>query len=239
MNQHSAGVLNGSFVIDSGLGYQRFCSSFLATEKEGFDREILFTNEESLDYVYRQEDSWPPVIGDPAEEQVGLVVAVDVRTGQQRPIYGMGRHNHENAVAIPGYDDLVVLSGDDTFTSGPLLGVQGVTAPAQSQVYSYIAPDTDALMADEGTLWAFVSDTPGVRNYYDVLPGSGTVVTGRFIPVPKTIATGKNADGSEIKAADVGFPAPPNNGSWQRDNRPPNTDAASTGRSGCSSTGAT
>ena len=60
LNQHSAGVLNGSFVIPSSGGFQRFCSNYLATAKEGFDRDILFTNEESPDYVLRQEDSWPP-----------------------------------------------------------------------------------------------------------------------------------------------------------------------------------
>jgi hypothetical protein len=74
-------------------------------------------------------------------------------------------------------------------------------------------------LADEGDLWAFVSDTPGVTNYYDVLPGSGTVVTGHFIQVPKNIATGLNPDGTEVKAADVGFPLPPTNASWQRDLR--------------------
>jgi hypothetical protein len=58
-----------------------------------------------------------------------------------------------------------------------------------------------------------------VKNYYDVIPGSGTVVTGHFVKVPKAIATGLNPDGSEIKAADVGFPPPPTNGSWQRDLR--------------------
>jgi hypothetical protein len=220
LNQHSAGVLNGSFAIDSSLGYQRFCSSFLATSKEGFDRDILFTNEESLDYVLRQEDSWPPALDDPAARQVGLVVALDVRTGQQRPIYGMGRHNHENSVALPGFDSLVVLSGDDTFTSGPLTGVFPAGAvPSQSQLFSYIAPSTEALLADEGDLYAFVSDTPGVKNYYQVLPNSGTVVTGHFIKVPKEIATGLRADGSEVRAADFGFPLPPNNGSWQLDNR--------------------
>jgi hypothetical protein len=91
--------------------------------------------------------------------------------------------------------------------------------PSQSQIYSYVAPSTNALLADEGDLWAFVSDTPGVRNYYDVLPNSGTVVTGHFIPVPKNIATGLNPDGSEVKAADFGFPLPPTNGSWQLDLR--------------------
>jgi hypothetical protein len=222
LNQQSAGVLNGSFVISSTSGYQRFCSNYLATGKEGFDREILFTNEESPDYVYRQEASWPPTPGDPAEEEAGLVVALDVRTGKQRPIYGMGRHNHENNVAIPGYGHPVVFSGDDTFTSGPLTNPTNTSvklAPAQSQLYSYIAPSADKLLADEGDLWAFVSDTPGVRNYYDVAPGSGTEVTGHFIKVPKDIATGKNPDGSELKAADKGYPLPPTDGSWQLDLR--------------------
>lgn len=222
LNQQSAGVLNGSFVIPSSLGYQRFCSNYLATAKEGFDRDILFTNEESPDYALRQEASWPPSLTDPAQKEAGLVVALDVRTGKHKSIHGMGRHNHENNVAIPGFDDLVVLSGDDTFTSGPLTGVFPAGAvPSQSQLYSYIAPSTDALLADEGELWAFVSDTPGVKNYYNVLPNSGTVVTGHFIQVPKDIATGLNADGSELKAVDKGYPLPPSNGSWQTDLRNP------------------
>ena len=220
LNAHSAGVLNGSFVISKESGYQRFCSNFLATAKEGFTRDILFTNEESPDYVLRQTNSWPPAIGDPAEKEGGLVVALDVRTGKHHPIYGMGRHNHENSVAIPGYGYPVVLSGDDTFTSGPLTGVFPAGAvPSQSQLYSYIAPTTNAVLKDKGDLWAFVSDTPGVKNYYNVLPGSGTVVTGHFIKVPKDIATGLNPDGSEMKAADKGYPPPPNNLSWQNDLR--------------------
>jgi hypothetical protein len=221
LNQHSAGVLNGSLAIESSAGYQRFCSNFLATSAQGFDREILFTNEESPDYVIRQEASWPPALGAADQREAGLVIALDVRTGKSKPIYGMGRHNHENNVAIPGYGHPVVISGDDTFTSGPLTG--GVfpagAVPSQSQLYSYVAPSTDALLADEGDLWAFVSDTPGVKNYYNVLPNSGTVVTGHFIQVPKNIATGLNADGSEVKAADFGYPLPPTNGSWQTDLR--------------------
>jgi hypothetical protein len=220
LNQQSAGVLNGSFAIPSSFGYQRFCSNYLATAKEGFSRSILFTNEESPDYVLRQEASWPPPIGSPAEREAGVVIALDVRNGKHHPIYGMGRHNHENNVAIPGYEKPVVFSGDDTFTSGPLTGVFAPGAvPAQSQLYSYIAPSTDGLLADEGALWAFVSDTPGVKNYYDVTPSSGTVVTGHFIQVPKDIATGLNPDGSELKAADKGYPLPPTNGSWQTDLR--------------------
>jgi hypothetical protein len=224
LNQHSAGVLNGSFAISSSSGYQRFCSNYLATAKEGFDRELLFTNEESPDYVYRQTASWPPVSGSPAEQEAGLVVALDVRNGKHKPIYGMGRHNHENNVAIPGFGYPVVFSGDDTFTSGPLTIPPGgpltaTSVPAQSQLYSYIAPSTDALLADKGDLWAFVSDTAGFSDYYDFTPGSAQVVTGHFVKVPKDIATGRNADGSELKAADKGYPLPPTNGSWQLDLR--------------------
>jgi hypothetical protein len=220
LSGRSAGVLKGSFAIPSSEGYQRFCSNYLATWKEGFSRSIFFTNEETPDYVFRREASWPPPMGSPAEREAGVVVALDVRNGKHRPIYGMGRHNHENSVAIPGYGKPVVLSGDDTFTSGPLTGVFPAGAvPAQSQLYSYIARSTDALMADNGDLWAFVSDTPGVKNYYDVAPGSGSVVTGHFIKVPKDIATGRNADGSELRAADKGYPLPPANGSWQTDLR--------------------
>jgi len=224
LNRNSAGVLDGSFVIPSSGGFQRFCSNFLATSKEGFDREILFTNEESPDYVFRHEDSWPPPIGDPDEEENGVVLALDVKSRQYHVIYGMGRHNHENSVAIPGFDDLVVLSGDDTFTSGPLTIPPGgpnteTSAASQSQLYSYIASDTDSLLNDEGDLWAFVSDNPSFDDYYDFVPGSAQTVSGHFIEVPRNIATGKNPDGSEITSADVGYPAPPTDGSWQRDLR--------------------
>jgi hypothetical protein len=129
-------------------------------------------------------------------------------------------------VAIPGFDDLVVMSGDDTFTSGPLTIPAGGplapgTRPGQSQLFSYIAPDTDSLLADEGELWGFVSDDPDFNDYYDFTPGSTQSVSGHFVKVPRNIATGLDTDGSELKAADVGFPLPPNDGSWQRDNRTP------------------
>ncbi len=229
LNQNSAGALDGSFAIPSSDGFQRFCSNYLATAKEGFSRDILFTNEESPDYALRQEDSWPPPLSNDGAEENGVVVALDVKSGQYHVIYGMGRHNHENDVAIPGFDDLVVLSGDDTFTSGPLtdplaappippaLPVQ--LGPSQSELYSYIAPDTDSLLADEGDLWAFVSDNASFDDYYDFTPGSTQSVSGHFIKVPKNIATGKNPDGSELTSTDLGYPAPPRDGSWQQDLR--------------------
>jgi len=175
-NQHSAGVLQGWYDIPSEGNYQRFCSIFLAGPEQGWDRELLFANEEATDTVNRIGTAWPatPLYGS-NPEQAGLVVALDIRTGQHRPIYGMGRHNHENSVAIPGYDDAVVLSGDDTFS-----------APA-SQLYLYRADDADAVWADEGHLYAFKAN--GAANDYGDVSGAGWV-SGTFVPVPDAIADG-------------------------------------------------
>jgi hypothetical protein len=207
LNQHSAGVLNATFAISSAANYQRFCSNYLATAKEGFTRPILFTNEEAVDWINRSGKAWPATIGADEARQAGLAVAYDVKSGTYQSIWGMGRLNHENELAIAGYGKPVVLSGDDTFTNNP----------SQSQLYSYIAPDTDALLRDEGDLWAFVSDAAGVTKYEDFVPGSPMSISGHFTRVPKDIATGRNADGSELMAADKGYPLPPNNGTWQRD----------------------
>jgi hypothetical protein len=212
----TAGVLSGELAITSGANYQRFCSNYLATASEGFDRDLLFTNEETPDWTNRTGSAWPATIGAPEAREGGFVVAYDPATGDHRPIPGMGRHNHENSVAIPGFKKAVLLSGDDTFT----------TSPSQSQLYSYIAKDADAVWNDDGRLYAFASDDPVLRRYDDFAPGNAGSITGKFIPVPKLIATGINPDGSELESEDVPaelggpFPEPPADATWQR---PPGT----------------
>jgi hypothetical protein len=173
VNRKTHGIVSGEYVIPSSANYQRFCSNFLADKAHGFSRPMLFTNEEATDFVNRTGTAWP---AGPGAEQAGLVVAYDVRSKEYRAIRGMGRHNHENSVAIPGYGRPVLLSGDDTFS-----------APA-SQLYMYVAASADAVWNDQGTLYALVSDTAAVNDYGD-LTGSATV-SGRFIPVPREVATG-------------------------------------------------
>jgi hypothetical protein len=206
LNRHTGGVLRADMVIRSSAGFQRFCSNYLATSAEGFDRPILLTNEEAIDWVNRKGTSWPATIGDDAARQAGAVVAYDVQRNKVTTIWGMGRHNHENSVAIPGYDELVVLSGDDSFVSNP----------PQAQLYSYLAGSTAALLKDEGDLWAFVADDPNVNDYYDFAVGTSMSVSGKFVKVPKDIATGRNPDGTDLVAADKGYPPPPDDGTWQR-----------------------
>jgi hypothetical protein len=207
LSRTTGAVASGEYVIASAENYQRFCSNFLADRAQGFDRPLLFTNEEGIDWVKRTGKAFPATIGADDSRQIGVVVAHDPRSGANRPIWGMGRHNHENSVAIPGFGHPVVLSGDDAF----------VNVPAQSQVYSYIASDADAVWNDQGDLWAFVSDTPGINDYDDVAPGSNPQLTGHFVKVPKNIATGRNPDGTDLMSSDVGYPPPPNTG-WQTSN---------------------
>ncbi len=177
LNQHSAGVLRGELIITSAENFQRFCSNYLATAKEGFERSIFFTNEETSDTVNRTGQAWPPVAG---AEQAGVVVATDVRSGDHKVIYGMGRLNHENDVAIAGYGHPVVLSGDDTFVSNP----------PGSQLYSYIADSANGLWNDQGDLYGFVSDNPTVDDYYDFPVGSSMSVSGHFVKLDKSAAIG-------------------------------------------------
>jgi hypothetical protein len=84
--------------------------------------------------------------------------------------------NHENSVAIPGYGQAVLVTGDDTFA-----------APA-SQLYMYKAADATGVWNDTGHLWAFVSDNAAINDYGD-LSGSASV-SGHFIAVPDAIADG-------------------------------------------------
>ena len=202
LTQKGVGVASGRYAIPSSAGYQRFCSNFLAGKAEGFETPMLFTVEEARDIVLRQEDSWGPGLvvgpGAPANaEQAGVVVAYDPATRQYRSIYGMGRHNHENAIAMPGYGHPVVLSGDDTFD-----------APS-SQLYLYRADSGAAVWNDQGSLFAFVSDNPAINDYGDLTAGAS--VTGHYIPVPREIATGKlggDPTAREIVSSDLGYPAP-------------------------------
>lgn len=222
--RNGGAILSAEMVIDSSEGYHRFCSNFLATS-DGFEnRPLLFANEEGIDWVLEgagAAQGWTNarnLEGAEDARQIGVVVAYDPATGENNPIWGMGRHNHENSVAIPGFGNPFLLSGDDAFNQ----------VAAQSQVYAYIADDADAVWNDTGELYAFVADDPDINDYYDfrrdgTLSDGGTnPISGEFIQVPKEIAVGKNPDGSDMMAEDVPeefggpYPEPPTNGTWQR-----------------------
>jgi hypothetical protein len=173
MKRGSGRILSGDYAIPSSANYQRFCSNFFAGPDQGWNRSLILTNEEATDFVNRTGTAWP---AGPGAEQAGLAVAYDPGIDAFRSIYGLGRMNHENSVAIPGYDEAVLVTGDDTFS-----------APA-SQLYMYTAADANGVWNDTGHLWAFVSSNAAINDYGD-LSGSASV-GGHFIPVPDAIADG-------------------------------------------------
>jgi hypothetical protein len=216
-NGDKVGVNSAAVVIPSSANFQRFCSNTLATS-DGFEtRPILFANEETPDWYSQTGTAWTnasSLESAPGAREGGVTVAYDLNSSTYKPILSMGRFNHENMVAIPGYGHPFMLSGDDTFTS----------SPAQSQVYAYNAANADAVWNDAGQLMAFVPDGTTVHSYYDFPVGSTMSISGHFIAVPAMIATGKLPSGAEITADTVPagapffgpYPEPPNGGStWQ------------------------
>lgn len=176
-------------VLPGSAGFIRFCSSTIVSGN-GFAHPMLFTNEESNDVLpipagatYGADPSVAP------NRQAGYTVILDTVTGEYKPIPGMGRHNHENQVLVPGgWKKLAFLSGDDTFS-----------APG-SQLYMYLANDANAVWNDKGHLLAFrvtavdgtqVEPSDAFNNANDYLDlTAGHTFSGRFIQVPDEIADG-------------------------------------------------
>jgi hypothetical protein len=108
----------------------------------------------------------------------------------------MGRLNHENTIALPGYDGIALLTTDDTF-SGP-----------SAQLYLYLADSESDIWEDNGSLWAFrVARTEeghlnpndpfnGANDYLDIQPGDDW--EGQFIRVPKKIARGLTDEAPQV-----------------------------------------
>ena len=191
----SGGVLQGSVPLPDSAGFQRFCSSTMAGPADGLSDYLYLTGEEAPDPL--PVPAGAPYGPDPAYapdnvRQSGYAVVLDPVSGEFTQVAGMGRHNHENAMVLPGgWDKIAVVSGDDTFS-----------APS-SQLYLYLAEDEDAIWADTGNLLAFrvthkngVAVDPGdpfngANDYGDVTAGDH--LQGRFIRVPGWIARGTTA----------------------------------------------
>lgn len=193
LDTNTAAVLHGEVAIGPENGYLRFCSASMAGPAEGFSRYTFFANEETNDIVDVPEGA--PYGSDPAlagQRQGGYVVVLDAESESGdftfTQVAGMGRHNHENTIALPGWNQIALLSTDDTFN-----------APS-AQLYLYLANHESHVWQDKGSLWAFrvtrTDDGPinpndpfnGANDYLDIQPGDDW--QGEFIRVPKQIARG-------------------------------------------------
>jgi Bacterial protein of unknown function (DUF839) len=183
-------IVDADIALSADAGFLRFCSAFMAGPDEGFDDYTFFTNEETDDDVPVPPGA--PYGPDPAIAPLregGYAVVLDPESGDFTQVAGMGRHNHENTVPIPGWKKRhVLLSTDDTFL------------PPSSQLYMYLARNEDQIWEDRGSLWAFrVTRTNEGRvdpddpfneanDYLDIQEGDRW--EGRFIKVPEDIAKG-------------------------------------------------
>lgn len=182
-------------VVPSDAGFLRFCSAFMAGPDQGFSDYTFLVNEESNEDIL---DIPPgaPYGADPAlggHRQAGYSAWLNTATGEFDVISRLGRLNHENAVVVPGpaWNEIAILTGDDTFSAPQVNG---------SQLYLYTAQDDDAVIRDKGQLWAFQVTAVGgsavdpydpSNNANDFLDISmGEEFSGRFIHVPTDVARG-------------------------------------------------
>lgn len=186
-------VLAADVALSPDEGYLRFCSASMAGPEQGFDDYVFFTGEEANDIV--DVPNGAPYGADPSvapQRQAGFAVALNTRTGDSEPIPGFGRLNHENTLALPDWNKIVMLTTDDTF-SGP-----------SAQLYMYLANSQKNVFDDKGSMWAFrVTETDdgkvkkgdpfnNANDYLDLQPGDNW--KGEFIRVPKKIARGQTGD---------------------------------------------
>ncbi len=186
-------IVAAEVAISSDNGYLRFCSASVAGPAEGFSTPVFFANEETNDVV--DVPAGAPYGPDPAltpQRQGGYAVVLNTETGEFTQVAGMGRLNHENTVALPGYNQIALLTTDDTFTA------------TTSQLYMYLANQESHVWDDKGSLWAFqVTRKNGVavdqwdpfnaaNDYLDL--GVDDEMEGKFIRVPKEIARGTTGE---------------------------------------------
>jgi uncharacterized protein DUF839 len=193
VNTTTGAVLDAEVGLPASAGFIRFCSATMAGPAEGLTY-TFFTNEETDDVVAVDPDAtYGPDPSVAPQRQAGYSVVLDPETGDYTHVAGMGRHNHENTVPIPGgWNQIAILSGDDTFN------------PPSSQLYLYLANHERHIWQDRGSLWAFRvtatdegavdEDDPfnGANDYGDIQ--SGDDWRGEFIRVPKEIARGETAE---------------------------------------------
>ncbi len=186
-------VLGAEVAISADEGFLRFCSAAIAGEAEGFSSPMFLTGEETNDIVdvpagaiYGADPALAP------QRQGGYAVILNTETGEFTEVPGMGRLNHENTVGLPGYNQIALLTTDDTFTA------------TTSQLYLYLANHESHVFEDKGSLWAFqVTHKNGVKvdqydpfneanDYLDI--GVDDEMRGKFIRVPKQIARGTTGE---------------------------------------------
>ncbi|MGD8601422.1 MAG: DUF839 domain-containing protein [Gemmatimonadota bacterium] len=151
-------VIDHTYTIDGTEGYNRLCSAEWMDAGDGFPGGAFFTGEEGSD---------------------GIQLAIDAQ-GRVTEMPWVGRYAHENMISVPGFHGSVVTLGfDDNGTSG--IGRAG----ASSEVYMYVARNSNQVLRGQGQLYVFAADDAAL--FPNDLP-LNTPVSGHWVAVPDAIA---------------------------------------------------
>lgn len=152
-------IVDHEYTIDGTEGYSRLCSSSWNGAADGFPGGYYFSGEETDD---------------------GIQLAID-RQGRVTELPHIGYYAHEQQVAVPEFrGHTVVVNFDDNGT----FGGDASTEDAESELYMYVARNSNGVLRGHGQLYVFTSDEAG--NVGDLDPGE--TIAGWWIPVPEDVA---------------------------------------------------
>lgn len=168
IDSKSGKVVDHYYPIDGSEGYNRLCSASWNDADDGFPGGAFFTGEETSD---------------------GIQLAID-RQGRVTEMPWIGYYAHEQQVAIPGFEDrVVVVNFDDDGTSGG----DASTEDAEAEFYMYVADNANGVLRGTGQLYVFVSDDNENKGHVGTI-SEGETITGYWIPVPENVALNLNGD---------------------------------------------
>jgi hypothetical protein len=153
-------VKSGSYAITgkaAGFLFQRLCSATFIGAAEGFGDGWFFTGEEST-----------------SGGAEGMQVAVKNDGSETRKLPWLGRFQHENYIAVPGFGGKAVLLGTDD--NGPA----SFGSALRSELYLYLADDAAGVLGGSGKLYVFASSAVQNSGYLT----AGSPITGSFVEVP-------------------------------------------------------
>ncbi len=152
------GIVDHEYVVDGSEGYLRLCSAEWFDAQDGFPGGYFFTGEEIDD---------------------GLQLFID-REGRVTEAPWIGKYAHENQTAVPGFPGhVVVLNFDDN-------GGRGVgRAGAISELYMYVARNSNQVLRGQGQLYVFKADDEELLPN-DLMQDVG--IPGGWVPVPDDVA---------------------------------------------------
>jgi hypothetical protein len=171
-------VKSGSYPITgkaAGLLFQRLCSATFIGTDEGFGAGWFFTGEEST-----------------SGGAEGIQLAVKNDGSETRKLPGLGRFQHENYIAVPGFGSKAVLLGTDD-NSPASLG-----SSARSELYLYVSDNAASALSDAGKLYVFTSSQASASGF--LTPGQA--ITGTFVEVPN--ASSLSADAVQTAVDQLG-----------------------------------